>query len=358
MSSVEARCRSNSVSVMPGRVGGLLSEALSLAPSDATLLALAAALPTLLALYIRCSFQARRLRPDTLGKLETIELDRAELLYEKTLRRREEIYRQRAPADRGLRAWYRGRADFLRKFGAELDELDSYARDLRSTIVRLRRRPIRRYKSWINVVSSQSALARALGCYCLLLGLLLASSYGPEPLLWAPGTNASLDTFVLWQAPEGRLLLANWMTASFVAAAMPPFYLVRRVQLYRWNEQQIRSLREFAASDPDNLIDRRRGDEDAAEAAAEQAPPVAPELPAGGSWFDVLGVAPVATIEDVKQAYKALIKQNHPDRVHDMSPLFRALAEAETKKLNLAYAEALMHLREDAASTEQAACAA
>ena len=61
----------------------------------------------------------------------------------------------------------------------------------------------------------------------------------------------------------------------------------------------------------------------------------------------MLGVSSTATINDVKQAYKALVKQNHPDRVHGMSPAFRELAEAETKKINIAYAEALMCLRHD-----------
>ena len=62
---------------------------------------------------------------------------------------------------------------------------------------------------------------------------------------------------------------------------------------------------------------------------------------ANDTWFAVLGLSPVATIEDVRQAYKTLIKQNHPDRVHGMAPVFRALAEAETKKINAAYRQAL-----------------
>ena len=55
----------------------------------------------------------------------------------------------------------------------------------------------------------------------------------------------------------------------------------------------------------------------------------------------MLGVPPAAAIDDIKQAYKVLIKQNHPDRVHGMSPAFRELAEAETKRINAAYREAL-----------------
>ena len=62
----------------------------------------------------------------------------------------EEIDRQRVPLGPGWRAWLRGRAEFRRKFGAELEELNRYARDLRATIMRLRGRPIRRFiaKRW------------------------------------------------------------------------------------------------------------------------------------------------------------------------------------------------------------------
>jgi DnaJ-class molecular chaperone len=49
-----------------------------------------------------------------------------------------------------------------------------------------------------------------------------------------------------------------------------------------------------------------------------------------------------ATIQEVKQAYKTLIRQNHPDRVQGMSPAFKSLAETETKKINAAYRQALL----------------
>jgi DnaJ-class molecular chaperone len=58
-----------------------------------------------------------------------------------------------------------------------------------------------------------------------------------------------------------------------------------------------------------------------------------------------LGVSHSATMDEIKLAYKARIKQNHPDRVREMSPMFRELAEAETKKLNAAYEEALMSVQ-------------
>jgi hypothetical protein len=328
--------------------GGLLSEALLLAPDRATLMALLAAMPVALALYLNCRSRAGQIRPAfSLGKLEAIECERAMLLYKKAAWRRQEIHRQREPARGGWRAWWHGRSDFKKRYGQELDELERYARDLRATIIRLRGRPIRRYKSWIHLVSSHSALGRSLGCYSVVLALLAASFYVLEPS-WAP---ADFDTFVLWPGLEGRLLLANWMALSLATAATPLLYVIRRRQMYRQHVLHIRVLSELAATDPDRLMEQRHGDgespEDAAEAAAENAHEARLAVVEVSNWFDVLGVASSATIDDIRQAYKLLVKQNHPDRVHSMAPAFKQLAEAETKKLNIAYAEALSFFRQD-----------
>ena len=55
----------------------------------------------------------------------------------------------------------------------------------------------------------------------------------------------------------------------------------------------------------------------------------------------VLGLQKSASVDEVRKTYRTLIKQNHPDRVRDMSPALRKLAEDETKKLNMAYRRAL-----------------
>jgi DnaJ-like protein len=348
--------------------GGLFTEATSLALSDAALLALAAALPTLFVLYLRYHLQERSLQPDlALGKLEVIELRRAVLLYEQTCRRREEICRQRKSPGSGLLAWYRARAEFRKSFGAELEELNCYARDLRAIILRLRRRPLQRFKYWIHIHSSRSALGRSLCCYCVVLAALAVIAYDPEPLRWVAGI-ADTDIAVPWPALEGRLLLANALAVALVCAVMPPLYLTRRVQLHKHNEFQLRNFRTFAAADPGQWVDDAQGgdaqdsdpqgSEEPAEEATADGPPVVPEMPAGSSWFDVLGVPSSATIDDVRQAYKALVKQNHPDRVFGMSPVFRTLAETETKKINVAYAQALACLRQDGLQPQEMAGAA
>jgi DnaJ-domain-containing protein 1 len=336
----------------------LLEGIFALAPDAATLAALAAIVPVWLALYLTSRSRARRARPElALGRLEAIELERALLLYEKAARRRQEIYRQRARARAPWRGWYRRRAEFRKAYGRELEELERYVRDLRATIIRLRGRPIRRYRSWIRAVSSRCALGRSLGCYGATLALLAIASWWLEPSTWGPGADADLQTFVLWQGFDGRLLIANWMAESFAAASAPLLYALRRAQLRRTHAAQLAELRAFAALDPDRLIEERRADARARAAEAEAATdePKAGEVPeaplAARTWFEVLRVAPSATIEEVKQAYKLLIKQNHPDRVASMAPVFRELAEAETKKLNTAYAEALSYFRQDDAAT-------
>ena len=63
------------------------------------------------------------------------------------------------------------------------------------------------------------------------------------------------------------------------------------------------------------------------------------------SWFDVLGVSPNATQEQIKVAYHEKIKQYHPDRVSGLGEKLRALAETETKKLNAAREKGLDAVR-------------
>jgi hypothetical protein len=356
-------------------LGGPFAEAIGFASNDAALLALAAALPVLFILYLRCSLQAKRVRPDpSLGKLETIELRRATLLYEKASRRREDIYRQRQPLRSPWRAAFRARAEFWNTFAAELEELDSYTRDLRATIMRLRGRPLQRFRSWIHVNSARSAFAHSLCCYSFVLPLLAAIAYNPEPLLWilgaleldtytlAPHSFASYSfashSFVSWPALADRLLLANAISAGFVAVVMPPLYLLRSRQLRSSNAPQLRNLRTFAAADPAQSVSAAPSGEEVAQDATADGPPVVPELLEETAWFDVLGVASSATLDDVKQAYKSLVKQNHPDRVHGMSPAFKELAETETKKINSAYAEALIVLRQDDLPAQEVTCAA
>jgi len=85
-----------------------------------------------------------------------------------------------------------------------------------------------------------------------------------------------------------------------------------------------------------------------------QIPDIVTEIDPEAKLEDQIGIdvkknnqrlARAMTIDEIKEAYKLKIKQNHPDRVHGMAPMFRDLAEDETKKLNAAYEEGLMMIR-------------
>jgi len=55
--------------------------------------------------------------------------------------------------------------------------------------------------------------------------------------------------------------------------------------------------------------------------------------------YEILGVSPSATLDEISQAWRREAQQNHPDKVATMAPEFRELAEKRMKELNAAYEE-------------------
>ena len=128
---------------------------------------------------------------------------------------------------------------------------------------------------------------------------------------------------------------------------MPILYWVRRLHLSREHSVEFCLFKDMANLGPWQTIyekgiaseeDEAPEEEISAEKGADRPDDA---ILTDDSWIKILGVSEAATVEQVKEAYKTLIKQNHPDRVQGMSPAFRELAEAETKKINAAYREAL-----------------
>ncbi len=60
----------------------------------------------------------------------------------------------------------------------------------------------------------------------------------------------------------------------------------------------------------------------------------------GPEWYEVLGVSPSASIEEIQAAYKSLIRQYHPDKVASLGEDLRFLAERKSKEINVAYKKA------------------
>lgn len=73
----------------------------------------------------------------------------------------------------------------------------------------------------------------------------------------------------------------------------------------------------------------------------EQRPetPKRPE-PTAPLWWEVLGVAPDASADDVSRAYKRRISEYHPDKVAQMGDEIRSVAERKSKEINAAWEEA------------------
>jgi hypothetical protein len=308
--------------------GGELSAALV----NAVLLALWAALPGLILGYIRQVLAARNIRPEfALRKSEIAELDRAVTLYDQVCRRLE-IIEQQTPA----RFWCAlfDRIDDVPD-AEERDDLQAHAQHLRGTIARLKRRPLQRLHAWVHAAAAQAALAGAIAAYGVALVLAIAASQAPGQAAWADELNAR--PALVWYPLDARLFYANAIAAGCAAAAAALFYLLRRARLRRDYGLEICAFEDLAYSDP-----LRPAEPPEHQPAFDPSPwPEANENSANETWFAVLGLTSAATIEDVRDAYKTLIKQNHPDRVHGMAPVFRALAEAETKKINAAYRQAL-----------------
>jgi len=306
---------------------------------NAIVLALWGALPGLIRGYVRQVLAARKIRPEfKLHKSEIAELDRAVRLYDEVCRRLETNEQQVETPRRFWRALFDHTDDVHQSAAEERDDLQAYAQHLRGTIARLQRRPLQRFYAWVHVTSSRWALAGAIAAYGAGLSFAIVASQAPGQAAWADELNAGSRHALAWYPLDARLFYANAVAAGFALAAAALLYLLRRARLRRDYELEFCAFKDLADSDP------RRPEESPPEDQVASDPPLqaeANENNVNDPWFAVLGLSPTATVEDVRQAYKTLIKQNHPDRVHGMAPVFRALAEAETKKINAAYRQAL-----------------
>ncbi len=300
---------------------------------DVTSLALTPTLPALFLWYARQWFVARQLHPEfLLHESETFELNRAALLHEKISRRLEEIADREQPLTRFWDVPTSRHRDVPEDRTFERQDLEAYARHLRASINDLRRRPLLRLKVWIGVKSAQFALANAIAVHVMSLALLL--------LLASPIAERHFVSTIVSAWPfDERLLYANAVATAFAAMAALFFYFVRWLSLRRQHDLEFCIFSDLAEGNPYQPI----GPVEATNIGQETLQPdIVIKRVEKRDWFKVLGLSQSATIEEIKAAYKALIKQNHPDRVHGMSPIYRQPAERQTQEINAAYRQALV----------------
>lgn len=58
-------------------------------------------------------------------------------------------------------------------------------------------------------------------------------------------------------------------------------------------------------------------------------------------WQEVLGVTPVASIDEIRAAYKRKMSQYHPDKVASLGEEFMEIAVNKSKEINAAYKKAM-----------------
>ena len=318
---------------------------LSVAFVNATLLALWPVLPILLFGYTSRSLSVRRVCAEfSLRASETVELERAVRLYQAVCERLKALYDQCEPPAGFWHAILHSGGDADQEHADELDDLEAHAHYLRSAINRLKSQPLRRLRLWVHAESSQFAFAGALAAYIVGFAILIIASH----FLWLDDLPGQLRQPAGWYPLDIRLFYANAVAAGCAAVVAPVFYLVRWACLRQQRGLEFCVFKEFAASDFDWAIDPLRAEQPQGQADAS-------EIATDQNWFAVLGLPHSATVAEIKEAYKTLIKQNHPDRVHGMSPAFRKLAEAQTRKLNNAYQNALCAVSPVAADDQRVA---
>jgi hypothetical protein len=254
-------------------------------------------------------------------------LDRAVLLYEKVCSRINGISDREGPPARFWRAFLARPTNATQQDIDELEDLKAHAQHLRATIVRLANRPVQRLRSWVHIRSSLAGSGFALAAHVVTLTLFILASYAFQKSMWINEFATDAKKLV-WYPLDERIFCANAIAIGFASVAAPLFYLIRRTVLKREYSFEFSIFKDLANAGPARAGSSSQQED--TDCRVEE-----------GSWVTILGLSESATMREVKEAYKVLIKQNHPDRVHGMSPAFKTLAEAETKKLNAAYRQAL-----------------
>jgi hypothetical protein len=224
----------------------------------------------------------------------------------------------------------------------ELEELLPEKDQLADRYIEIQQLPIDRLDKWIHLSSMRSALRWVAPAY-VGIGIVL---YLIDPA-WMKGLSDFIGQYLFlhFRGANDMVFASALIAALACAVLLPIVYVIRRSSLRRATEATRQQLLEMpdeedsppasGDDDPEYRDDEYEGEEYNGATDEDDEPEEAKP------WYEILGVSPTASPQEINIAHREHIKTCHPDLVAGLDPEFRELAEAKAKALNAAREEGL-----------------
>ena len=240
-----------------------------------------------------------------------------------------------------------------KRINARLDKMDVELAQVGAQVLALSSDVTGRYNEWLKRAhrwrfwkSGTAACGASLCVYAVTLGILFLLH--PS---WVENTSAFVFKYSWLSWPNNAHAKYGANLVAFIIAA-PVALLVWMIRLNQIeislpDEAAFRSL--WYMDDEDEGVDEPHSDDEPSMLDGEkieadeqtETPTVEDQAEEAPAWYSVLGVSANSSVDEINSAYRAQIKQYHPDKVAGMGPKIREVAEEQTRLLNAAREEGL-----------------
>jgi hypothetical protein len=163
-------------------------------------------------------------------------------------------------------------------------------------------------------------------------------------LIWWAIMALGAYVYLLFSKSEMHLLYTSAISGSVASLiAIPITYYRARSRFLAPIAESVAKAKQFASFSDNSTTSAGNyyaAGEDESDTIENEVPAAKDE-----TCYEILGLSPGASKEEINAAYHERIKRSHPDKVADLDPEFRALAEQRAKRLNAAREEALRNLK-------------
>jgi DnaJ domain len=208
---------------------------------------------------------------------------------------------------------------------------------LQARVVQLRQAVHERHDTWKRLASLRFAFRLTTAVYALFIFLTYILNLSAN----SSSTMSSLSNFIVQHLVLGDPYQGLYGRTLFSALACAVIFLLG----YKVRRLWLEGVDQFSSAEsPDkdghyefDVVDtlsqwneHRTGDKELSKGESYV-----------GSWYETLGVSPQASVDEINAAWRLKMRRNHPDRVAELDPEFRMLAEERSKRLNKAREEGL-----------------